>query len=82
MKEEFGNAVSNLFPNSTTIFIKEKVKNIIFEGLKITCNSKRFPDLSSVCTFLETNKSSTIMETDKEGVYLFSLFDHVTVLIR
>lgn len=70
----------NLFPNSSTIFITEKVKNIIFNGLKITCNSTRFSDLSPVCTFLETNRSSIIMETGKEGVYLFSLFNHVTIL--
>lgn len=74
---QYGNLISKLFPNPNSIFIRGKAKNILFDGLRLMCNAKKYPDLTTICTFLQNSRPPIVIKTAKEEVYLFSMFNHV-----
>ncbi|XP_026669914.1 sensory neuron membrane protein 1 isoform X2 [Ceratina calcarata] len=64
-------AVDSIFKKPSTVFIRAKVKEILFEGLPIDCTVKDFAG-TAVCTVLKENDDSFV--PDGEGRYLFSIF--------
>ncbi|XP_076659226.1 sensory neuron membrane protein 2 [Halictus rubicundus] len=75
--EKYGNHIPKLFLNSSSIFLKARATDILFNGVKLTCNAKKFPELSLICQTMQNRRPPVIRETDKEGVYLLSMFQKV-----
>ncbi|XP_078045116.1 sensory neuron membrane protein 2 [Augochlora pura] len=80
--EQYGNHVSKLFANHSSIFINARATDILFNGVKVTCNRVKYPELNLICKTMETKLPPALRETDKEGVYLFSMFQKVNNTIR
>lgn len=73
----YGNIIPKLFPNRTSIFLKARPIDILFNGVKITCNAAKFPELKMICKTLKANPPPVLRETEKEGVYFLSFFQKV-----
>ncbi|XP_057325421.1 sensory neuron membrane protein 2-like isoform X1 [Microplitis mediator] len=71
----FGNSIHNLFPKTYDVFLRGKVKDILFDGLPLICDPVKYKDLAMLCNFLKGKKPPIIKDTDKPGVYSYSLFD-------
>ncbi|XP_076384781.1 sensory neuron membrane protein 1 isoform X1 [Megalopta genalis] len=77
MKEQPGavgvvnKAVDSIFKKPSTIFMKVKAKDILFDGVKIDCNVKDFGG-TTVCNALKEKKDNLIPSGD--NIYLLSLF--------
>lgn len=75
--KKYGNNISKLFPNKSSIFLKASPMEILFDGIKVTCNLRKFPELDMVCKTMQGNPPPVLRETDREGVYLLSIFQRV-----
>lgn len=75
--DKFGNNIPKLFPNRNSIFLKANPKEILFDGVKLTCNEKKFPELSTICKTLKALRSPVLKEGEKDGVYYLSIFQRV-----
>ncbi|XP_031834419.2 sensory neuron membrane protein 2 [Nomia melanderi] len=81
--KKYGNSIPNLFPNRSSIFLKARPVDILFNGIRVTCNVKKFPDLNLLCKIMDSNKRPPVLrETDKEGVYLLSMFQKSNGTVR
>ncbi|XP_031365828.1 sensory neuron membrane protein 2-like isoform X2 [Apis dorsata] len=80
--DKFGNNIPKLFPNRNSIFLKANPKEILFDGVKLTCNEKKFPELSTICKTLKALRSPVLKEGEKDGVYYLSIFQRVNGTIR
>lgn len=70
-------AIPPIFQNTTTIYVTVKVKDILFDGIKVYCNSKDFPS-KAVCTQLKGQIPGIKKVPNEKGVYLFSLLGPVS----
>lgn len=77
MLDKLGNVIQLLFTNPESIFLQGKVKDILFDGLKLVCDPIKYPEMSMLCSTFKMKKSPLMKATDTEGVYLYSLFDKV-----
>lgn len=75
--EKFGNNIPKLFPNQKSIFLKANPKEILFDGVKLICNERKFPELNMICKTLKTLRSPVLKEGEKDGVYYLSVFQRV-----
>ncbi|XP_076296400.1 sensory neuron membrane protein 2 isoform X2 [Lasioglossum baleicum] len=75
--EKYGNHIPKLFANRSSIFMKARATDILFNGVKITCNPDKFPELSLICKTMHSQRPPVLRETDKEGVYMLSMFQKV-----
>ncbi|XP_076238918.1 sensory neuron membrane protein 2 [Calliopsis andreniformis] len=75
--QKYGDHIPKLFQNRSTIFLKARPIDILFNGVKVSCNPDRFPELSLICKTLKGNPPPVLRETDKEGVYFLSLFQRM-----
>ncbi|XP_066598225.1 sensory neuron membrane protein 2-like [Prorops nasuta] len=69
---DVGNDLYKLFPLFKNIFVKGKVKDILFDGLSLNCNKKKYPELAMICNVLKTKKPPIMRDTDREGIYKYS----------
>lgn len=60
--------------------MQARVKDILFEGIRITCDVKTHKQLRLICNVLKTNRPPTLRNTPEEGVYYFSFFHKVSLL--
>lgn len=67
-------AVNVLFDNPDSIFLTAKVKDILFDGIFIDCNTTDFI-ANMVCT--EMSKEKNLKKV--ENGFLFSFFGHVSI---
>nr|QEX08000.1 sensory neuron membrane protein 1b [Sitophilus zeamais] len=61
-----------LFDNPQTIFLTAKVKDILFDGIEINCDTKDF-STNAVCSQIKGNVPGLKVKPGEEKVYLFSL---------
>ncbi|XP_031773054.1 sensory neuron membrane protein 2-like [Apis florea] len=80
--EKFGNNIPKLFPNRSSIFLKANPKEILFDGVKLTCNERKFPELSTICKTLKATRSPVLKQGEKDGVYYLSVFQRINGTIR
>ncbi|XP_066598366.1 uncharacterized protein [Prorops nasuta] len=71
--DEIGEDLIKLFPTGKNIFVSGRVKDILFEGLALSCNVKKYPELAMMCKYLKGQRPALVRETDREGMYKFSL---------
>lgn len=71
-----------LFTERESIFIKGRVKDILFDGLSVTCDPETYPELGMVCMVLENQRPPNLRATSEEGVYRFSFFHGVGTIRR
>lgn len=67
-------AVDSIFKKPSSVFVKTKAKNILFDGITVDCTVKDFAG-SAVCNILKEKTDDLIPVGD--GTYLFSLFGPV-----
>ncbi|XP_017796760.1 PREDICTED: sensory neuron membrane protein 2-like isoform X2 [Habropoda laboriosa] len=79
---KYGNHIPKLFPNRSSIFLTARPTDILFDGLKVTCNLKKYPELDKVCKTLKINVPPVLRTTDREDVYLLSLFQRMNDTYR
>ena len=75
--EKYGDNIPKLFPNRSSIFLKANPNDILFNGVKVSCNLRKFPELNLVCKTLNNNQPPVLRKTDKEDTYLLSIFQRV-----
>ncbi|XP_017795434.1 PREDICTED: sensory neuron membrane protein 1-like [Habropoda laboriosa] len=63
--------VDSIFKKPNSVFVRAKVREILFDGLPVDCTVKDFAG-SAICSVLKTKPDALI--PDGEGRYLFSLF--------
>ncbi|XP_076379021.1 sensory neuron membrane protein 2 [Megalopta genalis] len=81
--QQYGNHLPKLFPNRSSIFMKARGTDILFNGVKVTCNRVKYPDLKLICMQLASSKRPPVLRaTDEDDVYLFSLFQKTNDTIR
>ncbi|OAD59694.1 Sensory neuron membrane protein 2 [Eufriesea mexicana] len=80
--KRYGNDIPKLFPNRSSIFLKASPMEILFDGVKVSCNLKKFPELDMVCKTLISNPPPVLRETDREGIYLLSIFQRMNYTFR
>ncbi|KAJ8687761.1 hypothetical protein QAD02_023555, partial [Eretmocerus hayati] len=68
-----GKAVDSIYKKPTTIFIKVKVRDLLFDGIPIDCSATDFAG-AAVCGELKTQHKEFGMEVIGENQYLFSLW--------
>ena len=80
--EKYGNNIPKLFENHSSIFLKANPKDILFNGVKVSCNLRKFPELNLVCKTLSNNQPPVLRKSDKENTYLLSLFQRVNIVCQ
>ncbi|XP_043516663.1 sensory neuron membrane protein 2-like [Frieseomelitta varia] len=75
--EKYGDNIPKLFPNHSSIFLKANPNDILFNGVKVSCNLRKFPELNLVCKTLKNNQPPVLRKTDKEDSYLLSIFQRI-----
>ncbi|KAK1135190.1 hypothetical protein K0M31_007961 [Melipona bicolor] len=80
--EKYGNSIPKLFPNRSSIFLKANPNDILFNGVKVSCNLRKFPELNLVCKTLNNNQPPVLRKTDKEDTYLLSIFQRINDTFR
>ncbi|XP_023289833.1 sensory neuron membrane protein 1 isoform X2 [Orussus abietinus] len=68
-----GKALDSIFKKPDSIFIKVKVKDVLFDGLPIDCTVKDFSG-SALCSKLKEQGKDLVVEG--ENRYRFSMFGH------
>ncbi|XP_074103310.1 sensory neuron membrane protein 2 [Cotesia typhae] len=71
---KFGNNIHNLFPGTSDMFTRGKVKNLLFSGMPLICDKEKYKDLAMICNFLKGQKPPIISNTDVPDHYLYSFF--------
>ncbi|KAK9307568.1 hypothetical protein QLX08_002178 [Tetragonisca angustula] len=64
--------VDNIFHKPSTVFVRAKAREILFDGLPIDCTGKDFAS-TAICNALK-EKEDTLMPGVEPGHYLFSVF--------
>ncbi|XP_076390158.1 sensory neuron membrane protein 2 isoform X2 [Megachile rotundata] len=75
--KKYGNSIPKLFPNRSSIFLKARPTDVLFDGVKITCNPKKFPELQLICETLKLKQPPVLREGEKENVYYLSFFQRL-----
>ncbi|CAD1478955.1 unnamed protein product [Heterotrigona itama] len=65
-------AVDNLFHKPSSVFVRAKAREILFDGLPVDCTGKDFAS-TAICTALK-EKEDALMPGEQPGQYLFSVF--------
>nr|XP_034187807.1 sensory neuron membrane protein 2-like [Osmia lignaria] len=79
---KYGNSIPKLFQNHSTIFLKARATDLLFGGVKVTCNRKKYPELNLICNTLEANPPPVLREGDREDVYYLSIFQRMNGSLR
>ncbi|XP_046748295.1 sensory neuron membrane protein 2-like [Diprion similis] len=74
---KFGNAMALLFSDPTSIFMRGRVRDILFDGLPLVCDPKSHPELVVVCGLLKRQRPPTLRTTSEDGIYAFSFFHKI-----
>ncbi|XP_050598000.1 sensory neuron membrane protein 1 isoform X2 [Bombus affinis] len=64
-------AVDNIFKKPTSVFVRAKAREILFDGVPLDCTGKDFAS-SAICNVLKEKEDALL--PDGPGRYLFSLF--------
>ncbi|XP_054003933.1 sensory neuron membrane protein 2-like isoform X1 [Hylaeus anthracinus] len=80
--EKYGDHIPKLFPNRSSIFLKARPTDLLFNGVKVSCNTKKFPELNLICKTMESKPPPVLRRTENEGAYLLSFFQRVNGTIR
>ncbi|XP_071864324.1 sensory neuron membrane protein 2, partial [Bombus fervidus] len=80
--QKYGNNIPKLFPNRSTIFLKANPNDLLFNGIKVSCNLRKFPELDLICKTLGSNPPLVLRETNKQDVYLLSIFQRVKIVCK
>ncbi|XP_017881163.2 LOW QUALITY PROTEIN: sensory neuron membrane protein 2-like [Ceratina calcarata] len=80
--EKYGDHIPKLFPDRNSIFLKARPTDILFGGVKISCNLKKFPELDLVCKTMNASPPIVLRKTEKEDTYLLSLFQRSNNTLR
>ncbi|XP_043254647.1 sensory neuron membrane protein 2-like [Colletes gigas] len=80
--KKYGDNIPKLFQNRTSIFLKAKATDILFDGVKVSCNLRKFPELNLICKTMQSKPPPVLRQTDKEGVFLLSIFQRINDTIR
>ena len=67
-------AVDNIFKKPTSVFVRAKAREILFDGVPLDCTGKDFAS-SAICNVLKEKEDALL--PDGPGRYLFSLFGPV-----
>lgn len=70
-------AISPLFDDPQSVYFTGKVKDILFDGMKIKCNITKFP-AKAVCTQMKSQIPG-LKESSVKDIYLFSLLGTVRI---
>lgn len=71
--------MDSIFKKPGTVFVKTKVKDLLFNGLPIDCTVKDFAG-AATCNVLKEKAEENGLIPDGEGRYLFSLFGAVRLI--
>ncbi|XP_046486291.1 sensory neuron membrane protein 2 [Neodiprion pinetum] len=74
---KFGNGLAQLFSDPTSIFMRGRVRDILFDGLPLVCDPKAHPELVLVCGLLKRQRPPTLRTTSEAGIYAFSFFHKI-----
>ncbi|XP_076629150.1 sensory neuron membrane protein 2 [Colletes latitarsis] len=80
--KKYGDNIPKLFQNRTSIFLKAKATDILFDGVKVSCNVRKFPELNLICKTMQSKPPPVLQQTDKEEVFLLSIFQRVRSNLR
>ncbi|XP_033178732.1 sensory neuron membrane protein 2-like [Bombus impatiens] len=80
--EKYGNNIPKLFPNRSSIFLKANPNDLLFNGIKVSCDLRKFPELDVICKTLGSNLPQVLRKTDKQDVYLLSIFQRINATFR
>lgn len=72
-----GNSISKLFPGTTDIFLRGKIRDILFDGMPLVCDKDKYKELGMICNFLKSSRPPAIQTTDEPNEYKFSFFSPV-----
>ncbi|KAI4463001.1 scavenger receptor class b type-1 sr-b1 [Holotrichia oblita] len=64
-------ALPYIYPNITDIFLRVKVKDILFEGVTLYCSA---PEISTLCLAMRAAKPSIMQNAANEKDLVFSIF--------
>ncbi|KRT85521.1 hypothetical protein AMK59_2279, partial [Oryctes borbonicus] len=65
------NALPFLYPGITDLFLRVKVKDLLFNGVTLYCNA---PEIESVCMVLKAAQPVSMKLAENEQDFIFSLF--------
>jgi scavenger receptor class B protein 1 len=71
-----GKAIDSILKQPDSLFIRVKIKDILFNGLIIDCNVQDFPS-SAVCGQLETHYEKLQMKLVGKNLYASSIMGQV-----
>lgn len=72
-----GKGVDSIFKKPASLFVKVKVKDLLFNGIPFDCTVKDFAG-SAICNVLKTEGIDDLM-VDGEGLYRFAIFGPVSM---
>lgn len=70
-------AINPIFENPSSVYITSKVRDIMFDGMRINCNVTDFA-AKAVCTQIK-QQIPGLKSTKQKNIYLFSLLGPVRV---
>ncbi|CAL7943890.1 unnamed protein product [Xylocopa violacea] len=80
--KKYGDHIPKLFPNQSSIFLTVRPTDILFDGVKVSCNEKKYPELKMICETLDSYPSPAFRRSEKPGVYYLSMFQRTNGTIR
>ncbi|XP_076673492.1 sensory neuron membrane protein 2 [Andrena cerasifolii] len=81
LMEKYGDDIPKLFTNRSSIFLKARPVDILFNGVKVSCNVNKFPELKLICKTLAAKPPPVLRATEKEGVYFLSIFQRINATL-
>ncbi|XP_035743530.1 sensory neuron membrane protein 2-like [Vespa mandarinia] len=72
--QQYGDYIRMLFPQENPLFIKAKVKDIMFSGVSFICDIKKHKKMKLICLTLKGRKLPILWNTEIENNYMYSLF--------
>lgn len=73
-------AIQELFHQPKDVFFHGKVMDLLFNGVEVDCTSTDF-NAKATCSAFEGGDITTVVPSDKEDIYLFSLFGGVCFIM-
>ncbi|KAL2715184.1 sensory neuron membrane protein 2-like [Vespula squamosa] len=74
MLEQYGDSIGMLFPEENHLFVKAKVKDILFSGISFKCDVSKHKNMKLICMTLKGKKPPILWNAEIENTYMYSLF--------
>ncbi|KAF7392763.1 hypothetical protein HZH66_008596 [Vespula vulgaris] len=74
MLQQYGDYIGMLFPEENQLFVKAKVKDILFSGVSLVCDISKHKKMKLICMTLKGRKPPILWNTEIENKYMYSLF--------